>query len=310
MKSKVGIALAVLAAALYAVNAPLSKLLLDEMPSTLMAGFLYLGAGLGMGAVALFRKARKKPFLTARLTKKELPYTIAMILLDIAAPVCLLIGLKSTSAANASLLNNFEIVATALIALAAFKERISARLWLGIGCVTAACALLSFEGSASLHFSFGSLFILLAAAFWGLENNCTRKLSAKDPLEIVLLKGIFSGTGSLAIGFIAGERLQNAWSVFAVLGVGLVAYGLSIFCYVYAQRALGAARTSAYYAVSPFIGALLSFAIFRTLPHYTFFIALAVMAAGAWLCAQDAPLFRRKKSPPQTDDENRTPPND
>lgn len=91
--------------------------------------------------------------------------------------------------------------------------------------------------------------------------------------------------------------------MFAVLGVGFVAYGLSIFFYVYAQRLLGAARTSAYYAVSPFIGALLSLVIFRELPHYTYFIALAVMAAGAWLCAQDKPLFpRRAKSVPERAD--------
>ena len=51
MKNKLtyGIFLAILAAALYAVNSPFSKLLLDYMPSTLMAGFLYVGAGLGMG---------------------------------------------------------------------------------------------------------------------------------------------------------------------------------------------------------------------------------------------------------------------
>ena len=83
--------------------------------------------------------------------------------------------------------------------------------------------------------------------------------------------------------------------MFAALGVGCVAYGLSIFFYVYAQRLLGAARTSAYYAVSPFIGTLLSLAIFRELPHYTYFIALGLMGIGAWLCSQDKPLFRRKQ---------------
>lgn len=293
--AKAGIGLAVLAAALYAVNAPLSKLLLGYMPSTLTAGFLYLGAGIGMGAIALVRKLRGTERREAHLTKAELPFTIAMIVLDIAAPICLLFGLRSTTAANASLLNNFEIVATALIALIAFKEKISPRLWAGIICVTAACLILSFESFESLQFSHGSLFILLAAACWGLENNCTRKISSKDPLEIVLLKGLFSGLGSVVIGLAVGERVGAVWSVFAVLGVGFVAYGLSIFFYVYAQRLLGAARTSAYYAVSPFIGALLSLAIFRELPHYSYFIALAVMALGAWLCAQDKPLFSRKK---------------
>lgn len=291
---RTGILLAILAAALYSVNAPLSKLLLDYMPSTLMAGFLYLGAGVGMGAIALVRRAAKRQRTESRLTGRELPYVIAMILLDIAAPVCLLFGLASTTAANASLLNNFEIVATALIALVVFREKISARLWLGILFVTLSCALLSFEDIASLQFSYGSLFILLACVCWGFENNCTRKISSKDPQQIVLLKGIFSGLGSLAIGLAIGERVTAVWSVFAVLGVGFVAYGLSIFFYVYAQRYLGAARTSAYYAVAPFLGTALSLIVFRDMPHYTYFIALGLMAIGAWLSSQDKPLFKRR----------------
>lgn len=284
---KSGICLALIAAALYAINSPLSKLLLDYLPPTLMAGFLYIGAGVCMLALALLRKVRKTERTETKLTKRELPYTVAMILLDIAAPVCLLLGLKSTTAANASLLNNFEIVATAVIALVVFKEKINFRLWLGILFITLSCMVLSFEDLSSLQFSYGSLLILLACVCWGFENNCTKKISSKDPLEIVLLKGIFSGLGSLLIGFIIGERITVLWSVFAVIGVGFVAYGLSIFFYVHAQRILGAARTSAYYAVSPFIGTLLSLVIFREIPHYTYFIALALMIIGAWLSSQD-----------------------
>lgn len=284
---KSGICLALFAAALYAINSPLSKLLLDYLPPTLMAGFLYVGAGVCMLALALLRKVRKTERAETKLTKRELPYIVAMILLDIAAPVCLLLGLKSTTAANASLLNNFEIVATAVIALVVFKEKINFRLWLGILFITLSCMVLSFEDLSSLQFSYGSLLILLACVCWGFENNCTKKISSKDPLEIVLLKGIFSGLGSLLIGFIIGERITVLWSVFAVIGVGFVAYGLSIFFYVHAQRILGAARTSAYYAVSPFIGTLLSLVIFREIPHYTYFIALALMIIGAWLSSQD-----------------------
>ena len=292
--NRTGIILAILAAALYAINSPFSKLLLDYMPSTLMAGFLYLGAGLGMGGVALFRKLTNREHTEEKITKSDLPYTIAMIVLDIAAPIFLLLGLTYTTAANASLLNNFEIVATSLIALVIFKEKISSRLWLGIGFVVSSCLILSFEDMSSLKFSLGSLFILLACVCWGIENNCTRRLSSKDPLEIVLLKGIFSGLGSIAIGFAIGERVSHLWSVVAVLLVGCVAYGFSIFVYVYSQRLLGAARTSAYYAIAPFIGVLLSLLIFREIPSYTFFAALLFMAVGAWLCSSDEPIVKKK----------------
>lgn len=289
-----GIFLAILAAALYAINSPFSKILLEYMPSTLMAGFLYVGAGLGMGVIALIRKLRKTETKELKLTKKELPYTLGMIILDILAPIFLLMGLKATTAANASLLNNFEIVATALIALIAFKELISPRLWSGIIFVTLSCLILSFENIQSLSFSYGSLFVLLAAVCWGLENNCTRKLSSKDPLEIVLLKGTFSGFGSIIIGLIIGERITHIWSIFAVLLLGFVAYGMSIYYYVYAQRILGAARTSAYYAFAPFIGTLLSLLIFNEVPGFTFIIALILMGIGAFLCSKDEPLFKKK----------------
>lgn len=290
-----GILLAVLAAALYALNAPASKLLLDFMPPALMAGFLYVGAGVGMIGIAFARKMKKTREAEQRLTKAELPYTMAMILLDIAAPICLMAGLRATTAANAALLNNFEIVATALIALIVFKETISPRLWAGILFVTASCILLSFEDASGLKFSGGSLLIILAAVCWGLENNCTRKISSKDPLQIVLLKGIFSGAGSIMIGLTTGEQITAGWSIAAVMCVGFVAYGLSIYFYVYAQRLLGAARTSAYYAFSPFIAAFFSLVIFREMPDASYFAALGLMAVGAWLSSQDKPLFQKKR---------------
>ena len=282
-----GIMMAILAAVLYAMSSPFSKILLNEMPPTLMAGFLYLGAGIGMSLIAVSRKARQVETTEIHLSKAEMPYIVAMILLDIAAPICMLIGLNATTAANVSLLNNFEIVATALIALVVFKERISKRLWMGILFVTFSSVILSFEDFSSLEFSYGSLFVLLAAVFWGLENNCTRKLSSCDPLEIVLLKGIFSGIGSIVIGLVLGERLMNLWSVIAVMALGIVSYGLSIYFYVHAQRLLGAARTSAYYAVSPFIAAFLSILIFGQMPEVTYFIALMLMAVGAWYSSHD-----------------------
>lgn len=287
---KHGIFLAILAAALYALNSPFSKLLLKYLPSTLMAGFLYIGAGFGMIMIFLIRKASNRPRKEPRLTKKDLPYTIAMIVLDIAAPICLLFGLTMTTAANASLLNNFEIVATAIIALVVFKETISPRLWLGILFVTASCTLLSFEDISSLQFNSGSLFVLLACICWGIENNCTRRLSSKDPLQIVMVKGIFSGIGSIAISFLCGERILHLWTIPVVLLLGFVAYGLSIYFYVYAQRILGAARTSAYYAVAPFIGVFLSLLIFREIPGIMFIAALILMIIGAWLSSQDKPL--------------------
>ena len=274
---------AILAAALYALNAPVSKLLLQNVPPTMMAGFLYLGAGIGMATMGLVRSKTGHGKQEMRLTKKDLQYTLGMVALDIAAPIFLMIGLTRTTAANASLLNNFEIVATSIIALLIFKEKIGKKLWIAIGLITLSSILLSVEDASSFQFSFGSLFVLAACICWGLENNCTRCLSKNDPLEIVVIKGFGSGIGSIIIGLVVGESLPVWSDILKIMLLGFVAYGLSIYFYVYAQRDLGAAKTSAYYAVAPFIGVLLSFIIFRELPGVLFFIALVIMITGTWM---------------------------
>ena len=279
------IAWAILAAALYALSAPASKLLLDSVPPTTMAAFLYLGAGTGMLAVGMIRKKVEKTPSERHLTQRDLPYTVGMIILDIAAPIFLMLGLSSTASANVSLLNNFEIVATSLVALLIFKEAVGRRLWLAIGLITLSSVVLSVEDAGSFQFSGGSLFVLLACVCWGFENNCTRMMSGSDPLEIVVIKGFGSGMGSLLIAFAAGEALPDLRLIPAVLLLGFVSYGLSIFFYVYAQRKLGAALTSAFYAVAPFIGVALSLLIFRELPGVRFFIALAIMVVGTYFAS-------------------------
>ena len=69
-----GIIMAILAAVLYAVSSPFSKVLLNEMPPTLMAGFLYLGAGIGMSLIAVLRRVRQAEITEIHLSKAELPY--------------------------------------------------------------------------------------------------------------------------------------------------------------------------------------------------------------------------------------------
>lgn len=288
MKEKhIAVIFAILAAALYAINIPISKLLLQHVDTTMMAAFLYLGAGIGLMLCGLAAKALGKEKSQERLTKKELPYTAAMVALDIAAPILLMSGIARANSANVSLLNNFEIVATSLIALIFFKEAISKRLWLAIGLATLASILLSLEGTGAFSFNEGSLFVLGACVCWGLENNCTKMISNKSSVEIVTIKGCFSGLGSLVIALLSGEHFP-AWKwIAAVLILGFVAYGLSIHFYIRAQKNLGAAKTSAFYSIAPFLGVAFSMLLLSERPSVQFFIALAIMAASTILMVKD-----------------------
>ena len=282
-KKIVAILYALLAAAFYAVNIPLSKLLLEDIGPTMMAAFLYLGAGTGVGVMSLMSRKEKEK----KLERKDFPFVLGMIALDIAAPIFLMVGISCGSSSTASLLGNFEIVATTVVALVIFKETVSRRLWAAIGLITASSILLSFEGTGSLHFSYGSIFVLLATVCWGFENNCTRKISSKSTYEIVVLKGIFSGLGAFVIALIRRESLPPLRAILLALVLGYVAYGLSIFLYVRAQSVLGAAKTSAYYAVAPFVGAFLSFVLLREPLSSIYLAALGIMIAGTALVVVD-----------------------
>jgi drug/metabolite transporter (DMT)-like permease len=285
MKTKhIATTFAILAAALYALNMPFSKLLLTQVGPTMMAAFLYLGAGIGLFFYGLITKDKEK---AAPLTKAELPYTVGMIVLDIAAPVLLMFGLKMTSPANASLLNNFEIVATSLIAFFVFKEALSKRLTIAIGLVTIASITLSFEGEGSFRFNTGSLLVLGAACCWGLENNCTRMLSSKSSVQITTIKGIFSGLGSLIIALCISEKIPGILWILAALALGFVAYGLSINFYIQAQKNLGAAKTSAYYSIAPFLGVAFSFFLPGETVGMQFFVGLAIMVIATVLMVKD-----------------------
>jgi drug/metabolite transporter (DMT)-like permease len=287
LKQRWAIFFAILAAVLYAISMPLSKILLQNVQPMMLAAFLYLGAGTGMMIFGLVRSHIKLPDREEKLSRKDLPYTVAMVALDIIAPISLMFGLKTTAAANASLLNNFEIVATALIAMLLFHEKVSRRLWIAIVLVTIACILLTVDDTSSLSFSRGSLFVLFACVCWGLENNCTRCISNKDPMEIVIIKGFGSGLGALCIALSTGEWFPLCKYIPAIMLLGFVAYGLSIFFYTYAQRTIGAAMTSTFYAVTPFIGALLSFIILSEALTWIFVIALAIMLVGTYFAAFD-----------------------
>ena len=305
--AKTAVLQALLAALLFGLNAPFAKMLLQGLTPVFMAALLYLGAGLGMSSVALFSRSKKRQLAglaiqEAGLAKGDALWVILMVILDIAAPFLLMLGLLRTSAATASLLNNFEMVATALIALLFFHEAISRRIWLSLGLITLASIILGMDARSwtDISFSTGALLVLGACLCWGLENNCTRNLSSKDPLQIVIIKGFGSGLGALLLGVIFGLPLIAASAgsagvtdslitgktlvqIGGALLLGFLSYGLSIYFYVHAQRWLGAARTSLYYAAAPFIGAAASFLLLHENPGLAFLIGAALMLIGTVL---------------------------
>ena len=281
---------ALAAALLFGASAPIAKLLLGEIKPIPLAAFLYLGSGLGLSAVKLYQRfGERDEAQEAQIRRADLPWLLGAILAGgVAAPITLLFSLQNTPAATASLLLNFEGVATTLIAFVAFNEAISRRAWGAIGLMTLASILLSLNLNGEWGFSLGALGILAACVLWGLDNNFTRNICAKDPLVIVTIKGLGAGSFSLVLALIQGHEFPSWGSILGALGLGSLSYGVSIVLFIHAMRGLGAARTSALFSTAPIAGILLSFIFFQEMPGWLFVIALPIMVVGAVLFVNEA----------------------
>lgn len=240
---------AVLAALLFSASAPISKLLLGDIEPIPMAAFLYLGSGFGLLFYRFVQGLNNNSArVEAGINKNDIKWLIGATLAGgVLAPIVLMFGLKATPAATASLLLNFEGVSTTLIAALAFYEAIGRRVWAAVLCITAASVLLSWDINGQWGISIGALGILTACTLWGIDNNFTRNISAKDPLIIVTVKGICAGTFSLVLAFTLNNPFPNLRITLGAMLLGSFSYGLSIVLFILAMRSLGAARTSAFF---------------------------------------------------------------
>lgn len=294
-KKILAVIFAILAAVLYSINIPISKLLLKEVEPTMMASYLYLGAGIGIG-ILFFITRKNEKLKYEKFSRSDLPYIIGMVVLDILAPILLMFGLLDSASSNASLLNNFEIVCTSLIALIIFKEKISGKMWFAIMLIVVSSFILSMDDITKFTFSWGALLVLLATLCWGFENNCTKNLASKNTYQIVMIKGIFSGIGSFIVALCLRESISSIYYILIAMLLGFVAYGLSIFFYIKSQGIIGASKTSAFYSVAPFIGTFLSFIILKETLKWSYYIGLIFMILGTIVVVMDTLVVQERKS--------------
>jgi len=277
-----GILLALLSAALFGASTPLAKIMLGGVDPWMMAGLLYLGAGIGLAAVHLSRNALRLPAIEAPLRRSDVPWLAAVIVAGgVLGPVFLMFGLARTDAAGASLLLNLEGLATMGIAWLVFRENVDRRLLLGAFAILAGAALLSWQGRASLDW--GVVLIVGACVSWGIDNNLTRKLSSADPVQIAMLKGLVAGAVNLTLALMQGAALPSISTIFAAGVVGFLGYGVSLALFVLGLRHLGTARTGAYFSLAPFIGALFALTLLDEPLTVRLITAGSLMAVGLWL---------------------------
>jgi drug/metabolite transporter (DMT)-like permease len=282
--SRRGIGVALAAAVLFGASTPFAKLLLTDTAPQLLAGLLYLGSGLGLGIVWLRERYSAEGTRESPLTRSNVTYLVAAIVFGgVLGPLLLMIGLTGTPASGASLLLNLEGVFTALLAWFVFRENFDRRIALGMLSIVVGGLALAWEGRLAWGGLAGPLAVTGACLCWGIDNNLTQKVSAGDPVQIAMLKGLVAGSVNTSIALLVGASVPESTRIAGALALGFLGYGVSLVLFVLALRNLGTARTGAYFSTAPFVGAVLSLAIFRERPTPLFMVAASLMALGVWL---------------------------
>ena len=278
-----GVPLALGSAVLFGGTAPLSKLLLGHVDPQVLAGLLYLGAGVGLAIVHSARAGFGVPAPEAPLRRADLPWLLAVILFGgVLGPLMLMLGLSLTSAASGSLLLNLESIATMAMAWIVFRENVDRRLVLGAFAIVLGAVILSWNGQG-LSVDMGATFIAAACLCWGVDNNLTRKLSSADPVQIAMAKGLAAGAVNLAIGLMRGANLPPAGIAGGAMAVGFFGVGVSLVLFVLALRHLGTARSGAYFSLAPFIGAVVAIGLLGEPATMQLGLAGLLMGIGLWV---------------------------
>lgn len=290
-----GVVYALLAALLFGITTPLAKGLLVGISPVLLAGLFYLGSGIGLGIYLLTTQLAaqitgRQKSSEASLQKSDLPWLAGAIIFGgIIAPAFLMFGLATTKASSASLFLNLEGVFTALIAWFIFRENFDKRIFLGMVAIVLGGIILSGAevNLTSVRTNLGGVLLIVGACLsWAIDNNLTRKVSNANPAQITCLKGLYAGlvNVSLALFFQAeSAALPSLSYIMAALFVGFLGYGVSLALFVLALRHLGTARTGAYFALAPFVGAAIAILLLNEPMTWAFLAAACLMAIGLWL---------------------------
>ena len=277
-----GVLAALASAVLFGATTPIAKQLLSGTQPLLIAGLLYLGSGVGVSALRLVQDRRWSA--TGLVGRDWLWLVLSTLVGGVIAPASLMTGLVHADAASASLLLNLEVVFTGALAWVVFKEPAGSRVVFGLCAIFAGGLILVWPTGFTPVGSLYAFLAIVAACFcWALDNNLTRKISASDARMLTAIKGLVAGTTNVALAVALGAALPQASHVALTLAIGFMGYGLSLVLFIVALRHLGTARTGAYFATAPFIGAAMALFLYGQPAESAFWVAAICMGLGVWL---------------------------
>ncbi|MDI9614248.1 DMT family transporter [Methanothermobacter sp.] len=259
----------------FGMSATLDKIMLSEMHPITIGAYTYLIAGIFLFMVRqsplkenILDVLNRSGEIESRITGRDyLLLLLTALLSTVIAPVLFLTGLGETTAVNASLLLNIEVLFIIILGYLIFRETLKFKDFLGIMLLVSGAAYLVSEGEFQSLFNnvvvSGNLLVILAAFFWSLDTVLSKFLSKKR--DLILLSGIKSSVGGfllLIIMLILGlsTALPPEMLPYALM-VSIFSIGCSFILIYIAVREIGAAMVGSLFPLSSLFGAIFAFLI-------------------------------------------------
>lgn len=271
---------AILSAILFGMSPVACKAIVGQMPSSLLAGLLYMGSGLGLTGVVLRQTIPVYDILRSLSWRQRANLAGTIVSGGVAAPLFLAYGIRFGTASEVSLLLNFEAVATTLLAWMFFHEHIGYRVWVGKLFIIGASILVIFTGRDDVQLSIPGLSVLAACILWGIDNNLTRELESIPASLLACIKGWSAGIFNVLLSLFLFKSQVTVLQVSGALVIGALSFGASLVFFIHALREIGSARTSTWFASGPFIGTILAVIVLGERPPEEYWIAALIMLSG------------------------------
>ena len=302
----IAIACALVAAVGIGMKIPLTKLVLGQGDALSTMAFMYLGVLIGMSLIAVCGRKTSLIDPQRHLQKKDTPLLLILILLGTTTTILINLGLLTTSATTGTVLNNFTLVATALLAFFIFKEKISKRLWIAIVFITLGVMILSIGDITAFSLTPGSLLIVGGTLCYGFANNIMKKVSDRNPVETSIVRSFGITLLSFVLMLFFGSTIPSLSTIIFMMVTGFLTSGLYFLFILYAQRKLGVAKTAALTGIYPLLGIIASIIIFSEIPNLAFGAALLLIIPGLFfaITRNKDIAVEEEEIIPQTNDES------
>lgn len=274
----------------WGLNITLGRYVVGHIPPVALSQIRWTLAFLLLLPFALGRFRRDWPAI-----RRQMPLVVVLSLTGISIyNTFVYVGLHTTTAINAALLQAFQPVMIAVYALLIYGDRLTAYQATGIAVSLVGVVAIVTRGDPSLLFAFeingGDLWVLAAILAYALYTALLKSRPNVHPMSLILallgLGQLFLVPATVWEWAAGAETRFDLLTVAAGLYVAVFASILAYFCFNRGVELIGPNRTGPFLHLVPLFGSLFAILLLGEAPHWYHAAGWLLIVAGITIAQQ------------------------